>query len=96
RDKSRRWNRTLKILINKAPGSDRILPELISAIWDIVFSLILNSFNFTIENGTLHRDQNTALITLLLKKGKDPLECASYRPISLITTDAKLFAKTLD
>lgn len=42
---------------NKTPGSDGIPPELISAIWDIVSSLILNSFNFAIENGTLHRDQ---------------------------------------
>lgn len=79
----------------KSPGIDGIPPELISAIWDIVSPLILNSFNFAVGNGALHRDQNTALITLLLKKGKDPLECASYRPISLITTDVKLFAKAL-
>ncbi len=58
---------------NKAPGSDGIPPELISAIWDIVSPLVLNSFNFAIENGTFHRDQNTALITLLLKKGQRSL-----------------------
>ncbi|XDV36014.1 hypothetical protein PO909_005868 [Leuciscus waleckii] len=58
----------------KSPGIDGIPPELISAIWDIVSPLILNSFNFAVENGALHRDQNTALITPLLKKGKDPLQ----------------------
>ncbi len=45
---------------------------------------MLNSFNFAIEHGVFHRDQKTSLISLLLKKGKDPLDCSSYRPISLI------------
>lgn len=54
---------------NKAPGLDGIPPELLKALWDIVAPLILNSFNFALEKGALHRDQNTALITLLLKKG---------------------------
>lgn len=80
---------------NKAPGLDGIPPELLKALWDIVAPLIINSFNSALEKGALHRDQNTALITLVLKKGKDPLECSSYRPISLLSTDSKLLAKVL-
>ncbi len=34
---------------------------------------MLNSFNFAIEHGVFHRDQKTSLISLLRKKGKDPL-----------------------
>ncbi len=52
---------------------------------------MLNSFNFAIEHGVFHRDQKTSLISLLLKKGKDPLDCSSYRPISLIPCDLKIY-----
>ncbi len=64
----------------KSPGLDGLPPELYLEIWDLVGILMLNSFNF-------------ALISLLLKKGKDPLDCSSYRPISLIPCDLKIYAK---
>jgi len=67
----------------KSPGPDGIPPELYLAVWDVVGPLILNSMNYAIKHGMLHRDQNTALIILLHKKGKDALNCSSYRPISL-------------
>ncbi len=54
---------------------------------------MLNSFNFAIEHGVFHRDQKTSLISLLLKKGKYPLHCSSYRPILLIPCDRKIYAK---
>lgn len=53
---------------NKAPGLDGIPPELLKILWDIIAPLILNSLNFALETGALHRDQNPALIVLLLKK----------------------------
>lgn len=36
-----------------------------------------------------------AVISLILKKDKNPLECSSFRPISLLNTDAKVLAKVL-
>ncbi len=77
----------------KSPGLDGLPPELYLEIWDLVGILMLNSFNFAIEHGAFHRDQKTSLISLLLKKGKDPLDCSSYRPISLIPCDLKIYAK---
>ncbi len=77
----------------KSPGLDGLPPELYLEIWDLVRTLMLNSFNFAIEHGVFHRDQKTSLISLLLKKGKDPLDYSSYRPISLIQCDLKIYAK---
>lgn len=35
------------------------------------------------------------MIKFLAKKGKDPADCASYQPISLLNPDAKILAKVL-
>lgn len=36
-----------------------------------------------------------ASISLLLKKDKNPLDCSSYRPISVLNVDYKIMAKVL-
>lgn len=69
----------------KSSGLDGLPPELFLELWDIVGALLLNSFNYALDIGSFHRDQNTSLISVLLKKDKPPLKCGSYRPISLIT-----------
>ena len=79
----------------RTPGIDGIPVELYLAIWDVVGPLWLETLNYAIEQGFFHRDLNTALITVLPKPGKDPLECANYRPISLINADLKIFSKVL-
>lgn len=79
----------------KSPGLDGLPPELYLAFLDQVGPLILGSINFAIEQGSSHRDQRNALITVLLKKGKDPLECSNYRPVLLICGDVRLYANVL-
>lgn len=38
---------------------------------------------------------NEAVIVLVPKPGKDPQDCAVYKPISLLNVDAKIFVKVL-
>ena len=79
----------------KSPGLDGIPPELLSALWHLIGPIVFDSFNFSLDVGSFHRDQKIALISLLLKKGKDPAKCSSYRPLSILNADFKLFAKVL-
>ena len=50
-------------------------------------------FNHLFKQGTLPPSLMQASISLIYKKGKDPMSCASYRPISLLPVDVKILAK---
>lgn len=49
----------------------------------------------SLQEGALPPSFNQACITLLVKKDKDPMDCASYRPISLLNMDVKILVKVL-
>ena len=71
----------------KSPGFDRIPPEFYATFWEQLGPFLLDTVNFSIEKGEFSRDVKTALISLLLKKDKDPTECSNYRPLSLLNSD---------
>ena len=56
---------------------------------------VLSAFTLAIQNTRLPQDTNLATIVVLPKPGHPPEHCASYRPISLINSDLKIFAKIL-
>ena len=79
----------------KSPGLDGIPPEMYQTFWPEIGPIILEMFQKAISEGNFHRDVNTAIISLLHKKGKDPNLCSSYRAISLLNADVKLYAKVI-
>lgn len=52
-------------------------------------------FNTFTEEVHFPRDTLKAHISIIPKEGKDPSPCSSYRPISLLNIDLKLFTKIL-
>ena len=57
--------------------------------------LVVDSLKYAFEYGELSSSQKQAVITLIVKKGKDKRLVKNWRPISLVKVDAKLASKTL-
>uniref|UniRef100_A0A803J4Y6 Reverse transcriptase domain-containing protein n=1 Tax=Xenopus tropicalis TaxID=8364 RepID=A0A803J4Y6_XENTR len=79
----------------KTPGTDGIPMEWYKQHTKLIAPLLMKLYNGVKEGKPLPNSMKETLIVLILKPGKDPLECSSYRPISLINADAKILAKVL-
>ncbi|XP_059203363.1 uncharacterized protein LOC131982778 isoform X4 [Centropristis striata] len=79
----------------KSPGPDGFPAEFYKTFWKQLAPHLLEMFTESYKSGTLPHTLNQACISLLLKKGKGPLSCGSYRPISLLNADFKLLSKLL-
>ena len=79
----------------KSPGPDGKPPEFFKKFKDKLAPIMLEVFNESLGKGSLPPTLTQAKITLLLKKDKDPTDCGSYRPISLLNVDIKIFAKVM-
>ena len=89
-------NNTLKSFRkNKSPGLDGLTAEFYLGFWDLLNVKLLQVYNEAFEVGILPRCMRTGVVTLLEKKGKDRLEIANWRPITLLNLDYKLLTKTL-
>ena len=80
---------------NKAPGPDGFSVEFFKKFTNKLAPLLIAVYNESLERGSLPPTLTQASIALLLKKGKDPSLCASYRPLSLLNVDIKILAKAL-
>lgn len=80
---------------SKAPGPDGYTPEFYKKFLADIAPLFLDVFNESFERGLLPATFYQASISLLHKKDKDPLDPASYRPVSLLNVDNKILAKIM-
>lgn len=82
----------------KAPGPDGYSIGYYNTFFEQLASPFLTAFNavaLPVEPDQLSKYSLESHITVVHKQGKDPLSCAGYRPISLLNTDLKLFAKII-
>lgn len=79
----------------KAPGPDGLSSEVYQEFQDLLVDPLLNMLNDYFERGVLPMSLREANISLILKKGKHPEDCDSYRPISLLNVDLKMLSKVL-
>ena len=79
----------------KAPGPDGFTLEFLKKFGDKLLPISLSVFEQSFVEGHLPPTLCQASISVLLKNNKDPLNCGSFRPISLLNVDYKLLAKAL-
>lgn len=89
-------NQVLKeSLAGKSPGPDGFTMEYLKKFREILSPRLCTYFNSLGERYGMSKEVSMATITTILKEGKESTLCSSYRPISLLNTDTKVFAKVL-
>lgn len=79
----------------KAPGPDGLPVEIYKYFGEALIPELLKTLNWAITDSTLPASMTETNIVLIKKEGKDHLEAASYRPISLLRSDIKILAKIM-
>lgn len=79
----------------KALGPDGFTLQFYKTLLSSLSPHMITFFNEIGKTATFLSETMRAHITVIPKEGKDPLVCSSYRPISLLNTDLKLFTKIL-
>ena len=88
--------KALKTLPNgKTPGIDGITTDFYKFFWNDVSTILLDSLNYAFKKGEMSSDQRMGVITLSPKKDKIRHYLKNWRPITLLTVDYKLIAKTM-
>ena len=80
---------------NKSPGLDGLSAEFYLKFWGDIKTKLIQVYKDSFQNGILPECMKVGVITLLEKKGKDRLDIANWRPITLLNVDYKLLTKTL-
>lgn len=77
----------------KAPGPDGYTNRFYKAFPDHLSPILLASFDSISQLTTFPVQTLEAHISIIPKPGKDPADPGSYRPISLLKCDVKIYSK---
>ena len=81
--------------IGTSPGPDGISSSLLQTFWNKLEPYYYRNMTESMELGELPRSMKQAVIKLILKKDKVATEIKSFRPISLMACDCKIFSKLI-
>lgn len=79
--------------LRQAPGPDGLTIQYYKTLLPSLGLYMVNLFNNLETANSFHETNLQAHILVIPKEGKDTAYCGSYRPISLLYTDLKLFTK---
>lgn len=84
-----------RLKTNKSPGPDGFSSEWYKTFRTELIPNLLNIFNTALKEGKTPPTWREATISVIPKEGKDSLDCGSYRPISVLNIDYKLYTSIL-
>ncbi|KAJ0059923.1 hypothetical protein NL108_015598 [Boleophthalmus pectinirostris] len=80
---------------NKSPGPDGLSGEFYKAFIKELVPILGRVYNYALKKNDPPISWSEAIISVIHKEGKNPKECASYRPISLLGNDVKILGSIL-
>ena len=78
---------------NKVPGTDGFPAEWYKMFWGKIKKLLHEVYLEALNDGELHLTAKRGVIALLEKIGCDILSLKSWRPITLLNVDYKIYSK---
>lgn len=90
----------LKKAIQDTPNGKSLGPDGLTVLYykklqETLIPIMCSYMNGIGENWEMRKEALEASIAIIRKEGRDSTLCSSYRPISLLNVDTKLFAKIL-
>jgi len=79
----------------KFPRNDGIPIEFYKNRWDLICQPFINCVNKSFAKEETFNSQKQAVITLIVKQGKDRTLMEYWRPFSLVNADAKIISKVI-